>query len=56
MTGPWVNFINVVGAAFTPTDHKSAKKDCQVVSIFALSGSLSAKAANRTLMKLTPGR
>jgi hypothetical protein len=31
-----VNFINVIQADFIHTDPKSAKKDCQVVSIFVL--------------------
>jgi hypothetical protein len=31
-----------------------AQKDSQVVSLFTLLGSASAKAASRTLMKLTP--
>jgi len=34
---------------------RKQKKDGQVVSLFALSGSASVKAARRTLMKLTSG-
>ncbi len=52
---PGVNFINVLGAAFTRADPKSAKKDTQVVNFFALLGSVPVKAARKTLMKLTPG-
>jgi len=37
------------------TQIPKAQKDSQVVSLFALSGSVRAKAARGTLMKLTPG-
>jgi len=36
------------------TDPKSAKKDSQVVSLFALLGSAHTKVSHRMLMKLTP--
>ena len=52
---PSVNFINVLQAAFTLADPKSAKKTVKSSSFFALSGSVSVKAARRTLMKLTHG-
>jgi len=47
------NFINVLRAAFTCTDTKSAKKTVKSSSFFTLSGSVSVKAACRMLMKLT---
>ena len=49
-----VNFINILRAAFMPADPKSAKKDSQVNQLFALLGSVSVKAAHRTLMILNP--
>ena len=49
------NFTNVLRAAFTPADPKSAKKLLNLTVFFALLGSTSAKAARRTLVKLTPG-
>ena len=49
------NFTNVLGAAFTLADPKSAKKLINLTVFFALLGSTSAKAASRTLVKLTPG-
>ena len=49
-----VNFINVLRAAFTCTDPKSAKKTVKSSSFFALSGSSIVKAALRMLVKLTP--
>jgi len=51
---PSVNFINILWAAFMPPDTKSAKKTVKLSSFFALLGSLSVKAARRTLVKLTP--
>jgi hypothetical protein len=47
----WVNFINVLRAAFQSADPKSAKS-CK--TFFALWGSAHAKAACRMLMILTP--
>ena len=49
-----VNFTNVLRAAFTLTDPKSAKKLLNLTVFFALLGSTIAKAAHRTLVKLTP--
>jgi len=53
---PGVNFINVLQAAFTQTDPKSAKELLDLTVFFALLGFLCVKAARRTLMKLTPDR
>jgi len=47
---PGVIFINVLQAAFTHADPKSAKD-----SLFALFGPTRVKAARKMLMKLTPG-
>jgi len=52
---PGVNFINVLCTVFTRPDPKSAKKTDGLTVFFALLGSSYAKAAHRTLMKLTPG-
>ena len=52
---PGVNFINVLRAAFTLADPKSAKKTVKSISFFALLGSASVKAACRTLVKLNRG-
>ena len=49
-----VNFTNVLRAAFTRADPKSAKKLLNLTVFFALLGSLRGKAARRTLVKLTP--
>ena len=49
---PGVNFTNVLRAAFTLADPKSAKKLLNLTVFFALLGSTSAKAARRTLLKL----
>jgi len=51
-----VNSINVLWAAFTRTDPKSAKKTVKLWIFFVLLGSAHAKAAWRMLMKLNPGR
>jgi hypothetical protein len=48
-----VNFTNVLSAAFTHSDPKSAKKTVKLSVFFAHSGSAHVKAARRTLMKLT---
>ena len=50
-----VNFTNVLWAAFTCADPKSAKKLLNLTVFFALLGSARVKAAHRTLVKLTPG-
>jgi hypothetical protein len=52
---PEVNFINLLQAAFTHADPKSAKKTVKLSVFFTLLGSASAKATHRSLMKLTPG-
>jgi len=48
---PGVNFTNVLRAAFTRADPKSAKKLLNLTVFFALLGSACVKAACRTLMK-----
>ena len=50
-----VNFTNVLPAALTRADPKSAKKTVKLSSFIALLGSARVKAACRTLVKLTPG-
>jgi len=50
-----VNFINVLGAAFTLVDIKSVKKIDNLTVIFKHLGSASVKAARKALMKLSPG-
>jgi len=49
-----VNFINVLQAAFVLADPKSAKETVKLSVFFALLGSALAKAAHKTLVKLTP--
>jgi len=51
---PRVNFINVLTAAFTCADPKSIKKTNNLTVFFMHLRSAGAKAAHRTLMKLTP--
>jgi len=51
---PGVNFINILRAAFTHTDPKSAKKTVKLSVFFMLFGSVHSKAASGTLMILTP--
>ena len=50
-----VNFTNILWAALTRADPKSVKKTVKLSSFFALLGSVSLKAARRTLVKLTRG-
>ena len=50
-----VNFTNILQAAFTPADPKSAKKTVKFSSFIALLGSARVKAARRMLVKLPPG-
>ena len=50
-----VNFTNILRAAFTLADPKSAKKLLNLTAFFALLVSAGVKAARRTLMKLTRG-
>ena len=52
---PVVNFTNILQAAFTRADPKSAKQLLNWIVFFALLGSARVKAACRTLVKLTPG-
>jgi len=54
MLTPGVNFINVLLAAFTHTDLKSAKKTVKLSVSFMLLESVPTKAARRMLMKLIP--
>jgi len=54
LLGSGVNFINVLQAAFASADPESIKKQLCHQYLFTLLGSASAKAACRTLMKLTP--
>ena len=49
---PWVNFTNILWAAFTLTDPKSAIKQLGLTVFFALLGSARVKAA--LTLKLTP--
>ena len=51
---PGVNFTNILQAAFTPADPKSAKKTVKLSSLIALLGSVCVKAAPTMLVKLTP--
>ncbi len=55
-TYPGVDFINVLRTAFTLIGPKSVIFQSSSQFIFMLLGSTGAKAARRTLMKLTPGR
>jgi len=50
-----VNFINVLRAAFTQPDPKSAKNTIKLSVFFALLGSACIKTAQKMLMKLTLG-
>ncbi len=52
---PGVNFIIVLQAAFTCTDHESTKVQSSHQFFFALSVSVHTKAAHKTSTKLTPG-
>ena len=52
---PGVNFTNVLLAAFTNADPKSAIKLLNLTIFFALLGSSHVKAACRMLVKLNPG-
>jgi len=49
-----VNFINILRAAFTCADTKSAKNTENLTAFFALSGSRCVKAALNVLVKFTP--
>jgi len=50
-----VNFTNVLQAAFTSSDLKSAKRQSSHQCLFALLGSARTKAAHKMLEKLTEG-
>ncbi len=49
-----VNYTNILCAAFTHANPKSAKMTDGLTVFFALLGSALVKAARKTLMKLTP--
>jgi hypothetical protein len=49
-----LNFNNILCTAFTLVDPESIKNTVKSFVSFTLSGSTGAKAAHRTLMKLTP--
>ncbi len=51
---PEVNSRSVLCTALTPIDPKNTKATEELTVIFALLGSVSVKALNKTLMKLTP--
>ncbi len=51
-----VNFIDFLQTAFTLVDPKSSKMKVKLTVFLTLSGTACAKAAHRTLMKLTQGR
>ena len=51
---PWVNFNNILQAAYTRSDPKSAKKDNHVKQLFALSGSAWVKAARTIVGEIDP--
>jgi len=51
-----VIFTNILRAAFLHADPKSAKKTDNLNVFLALSGSARAKAAQKMLVKLTPGQ
>jgi hypothetical protein len=51
---PWFNFINVLRTTFTLIDPESVKNTVSHQYLFMPSGSTSAKAVRRTLVKLTP--
>ncbi len=54
-TAAGLNFINIVCTAFTPVDPKSVRIQSSCQYLFTLLGSMVAKAARRTMMKLSPG-
>ena len=47
-------FTNILRAAFTHADPKSAKKDSQLNQLFALFGSASIKAAHKHVDEIDP--
>ena len=46
-SSPWVDFNNILCAAFTLADPNSPKKDCQVKQLFALLGYQGVKAVHK---------
>ena len=52
---PVVDFINLQLTAFALVDPKSVRIQSSCQYLFTLLGSTGAKAANKMLMKLTPG-
>jgi len=50
-----INFINILRAAFTNPDPKSAKKSDDMTLFFVLLGSAHVIAVGKNLVKLTPG-
>jgi len=52
--GSGVNFIKVLCATFTQSDHESVKIQLSCKYLLTVLGSMSVKAAHRKLMKLTP--
>ncbi len=52
---PGLNFINVLRTAFMPVAPKIVRIQSRCQYLFTLLGSTGAKAARRTLMKLSPG-
>ncbi len=52
---PGINFINVLGAAFTHANPKSKKKAEDLTVFLALLGSACVEALCKTLMKSTTG-
>ncbi len=51
---PYVNFTNILRAALTHVDPKSAKKTYDLTVLFVLLGSECVKAVRKMLMKLIP--
>jgi len=49
------DITNILRAAFTQADPKSAKNTVRLSVLFALLGSVPLKASHKMLMKLTPG-
>jgi hypothetical protein len=49
-----VNFTNIIRAAFTQADPKSAKKTVKLSVFFEHSGSACIKSALRTMIKIDP--
>ena len=56
LVAPGVNFTNILCAAFTHADPKSAKKTSQLKQLFALLGSAGIKAACKLVDEIDPRR